>query len=189
MSKNKFFARKVYIVPGCAHRFGTEQDAKMWANEHGVSMDAIEKYDSKKEYERWLYLCQLEREGKITNLRRQVEYEIIPAKVETQKVRDKVVYDWIVENIPFATQKAAWAYCRSVNLQLSAAFKKPRVETVYKDVVIEKNAVYTADFVYNDKDGNEVVEDCKSEVTRKEPDYVLRRKLMLDRHNIRIKET
>ena len=89
----------------------------------------------------------------------------------------------------FATQKAAWAYCRAQGLQLSAAFKMRITEPVFKDVTIESKAVYTADFVYYDDDGNGVVEDCKSDITRKEPDYVLRRKLMLHVHGIRVKET
>jgi hypothetical protein len=59
---------------------------------------------------------------------------------------------------------------------------------VYKNVCIEQNAVYTADFVYYEN-GQLVVEDVKSDITRKEADYVLRRKLMLHVHGIRIKET
>ena len=189
MRGNKFFARKVYIVPGSAHRFGNEQDARLWAVEHMVDPSLIEKYDSKKEYERWLWLQQLQREGKINGLRRQVEFEIIPAKVERTYVKDKVINDWVVENVHFATQKAAWAFCRAQGLQLSAAFKMRITEPVFKDVTIESKAVYTADFVYYDDDGNGVVEDCKSDITRKEPDYVLRRKLMLHVHGIRVKET
>lgn len=54
--------------------------------------------------------------------------------------------------------------------------------------VIEKKAQYTADFSYIDSDGNFVVEDVKSEATRRDRDYVMRRKLMLWFHGIRIKE-
>ena len=60
---------------------------------------------------------------------------------------------------------------------------------MYKEVCIEHNAIYTADFVYIDSTGEEIVEDVKSEITRKEADYVLRRKLMLHVHGIRILET
>lgn len=189
MSGYKFFNRKVYIVPGNNHRFGTETDARLWASEHGKDPSTVEKFDSKKEYLRWLELQLLQREGKINGLRRQVEYEIIPAHVERTYVKDRIVNDWIVENVHFATQKAAWAYCRAAGLQLSAAFRQRISEPVFKDVVIESKAVYTADFVYYDEDGNEVVEDTKSEITRREADYVLRRKLMLHVHGIRIKET
>lgn len=35
-------------------------------------------FDSKREYQRWLDLKLLERAGKIRNLRRQVQYELIP---------------------------------------------------------------------------------------------------------------
>ena len=49
----------------------------------------------------------------------------------------------------------------------------------------ERPVDYIADFVYRDKDGNEVVEDVKGVRTRV---YVIKRKLMLWRHGIRIRE-
>lgn len=50
---------------------------------------------------------------------------------------------------------------------------------------IEKSCVYYADFVYIDKDGNKVVEDSKGVKTEA---YKIKKKLMLYRHGIRIKE-
>jgi Protein of unknown function (DUF1064) len=55
----------------------------------------------------------------------------------------------------------------------------------------ELPAFYTADFTYYElREGSlhYVVEDCKSEPTRKLAAYVLRRKLMNWRHGIRIRE-
>ena len=52
--------------------------------------------------------------------------------------------------------------------------------------VIERAVVYRADFVYTE-DGKTVVEDVKSEAT-KTREYVIKRKLMLYRYGIRIKE-
>lgn len=52
--------------------------------------------------------------------------------------------------------------------------------------VIERPVVYKADFVY-EEDGEEVVEDVKSEAT-KTKEYILKRKLMLWQYGIRIKE-
>lgn len=43
---------------------------------------------------------------------------------------------------------------------------------------IEKPIKYVADFVYTDKDGNTVIEDAKSEGTRKDKVYQLKRKIM-----------
>ena len=51
---------------------------------------------------------------------------------------------------------------------------------------IEKSVVYNADFYYIEN-GKEVVEDTKSEAT-KTKDYIIKRKLMLYLHKIRIKE-
>lgn len=50
---------------------------------------------------------------------------------------------------------------------------------------IEKPVVYYADFVYRDREGALVVEDTKGVRTA---DYVIKRKLMLYVHGIRIKE-
>jgi hypothetical protein len=47
---------------------------------------------------------------------------------------------------------------------------------------------YVADFVYTNKAGKQVVEDVKSEATKKLSTYRLKRKLMLKIHGITIKE-
>lgn len=52
--------------------------------------------------------------------------------------------------------------------------------------LIEREVAYIADFVYMDKNGTIVVEDCKGMRTK---EYILKRKMMLAVHGIRIKET
>ena len=52
---------------------------------------------------------------------------------------------------------------------------------------VERACSYYADFTYF-KNGEFVVEDTKSEATRKEPSYIMKRKLMLLNHGIRIVE-
>ena len=53
------------------------------------------KFDGKREWQRWLILKDAESRGVISNLRRQVEYELLPKqtiqKVEHLKTKDKVV--------------------------------------------------------------------------------------------------
>ena len=99
-----------------------------------------EVFDSRKEYRRWCELKLLERADKITKLRRQVKYVLIPAQHEEQ-------------------------------------YKK----------LIERECSYKADFVYVDTaTGKEVVEDSKGVRT---PEYKIKRKLMLHKYGIRIKET
>ena len=51
--------------------------------------------------------------------------------------------------------------------------------------VIEYEVSYYADFVYEDKDGQTVVEDTKGVRT---PEYIIKRKLLLWRYGIRIQE-
>lgn len=52
----------------------------------------------------------------------------------------------------------------------------------------ERACRYIADFVVTYGDGRTDVIDTKSTITRRNPLYVLKRKLMLDRHGIRIRE-
>lgn len=60
------------------------------------------------------------------------------------------------------------------------------IPSQYRDgKCIEREATYIADFVYI-KDGRLVVEDCKGFRT---PEYKLKRKLMLERYDIRLVET
>lgn len=52
--------------------------------------------------------------------------------------------------------------------------------------LIEREVSYIADFVYTDKAGQTVVEDCKGLRTK---EYIIKRKLMLHEYGVRIKET
>ena len=57
-----------------------------------------------------------------------------------------------------------------------------------KKVLLERKCSYIADFVYIlNETGETIVEDAKSEITRT-PVYLLKRKLMLYRYGVRIKE-
>lgn len=99
-----------------------------------ITRDGIT-FDSVKEYKRWVELSLLERAGRVTDLQRQVKFELIPS----QRIDGKVA---------------------------------------------ERACHYIADFVYM-ADGHRVVEDTKGFRT---PDYIIKRKLMLHVHGIRIKE-
>ena len=112
-----------------------------------ISVDG-EVFDSLKEFRRWRELKLLEQAGEISELRRQVPFELLPVQREPDKIGPR-------------------------------GGRKP-------GRVIEREAVYIADFVYKDADGQEVVEDCKGKRTR---DYILKRKLLLFRLGIRILET
>lgn len=54
--------------------------------------------------------------------------------------------------------------------------------------LIEHKLSYIADFTYQDKQGNLVVEDVKSDITRKMEKYIIKRKLMLYLHKLKISE-
>ena len=103
-------------------------------------------FDSLKEYRRFCELLLLQKAGAITELRRQVEYELIPAQREPDTVGVR--------------------------------------GGVKKGKTIELAVKYVADFVYKEN-GKEIVEDTKGFKTK---DYIIKRKLMLWVHGIRIKE-
>lgn len=122
-----------------------------------------ETFDSLKEYRRFCELKLLERAGKITNLHRQVKYTLIPTQYEPDIIGER------------------------------GGRKKGKL--------IERECAYIADFVYEvrtstqytDDDGNlvfadgfkTVVEDTKGFRTT---EYIIKRKLMLWVHGIRISE-
>ncbi len=108
-------------------------------NKYGAQKITLggERFDSVKEFDRWCELRLLERGREITDLRRQVEFELLPAQE-------------------------------------------------YKGRKAEKPVKYIADFTYVDKrTGEFVVEDTKGVKTK---DYILKRKMMLYFHGIRIRE-
>jgi hypothetical protein len=108
-------------------------------------------FDSHKEARRWDELLLLQRAGKITDLQRQVRYELIPAQYETYERYGK---------------------------------KGQKLKDGVR--LLEKKVCYVADFVYTDAEtGENIVEDAKGIRTK---DYILKRKLMLAVHSIRIKE-
>lgn len=106
-----------------------------------------EVFDSKREREFYGQLKLLERCGQVSNIRRQVEYELIPAQREPDSIGKR--------------------------------------GGVKRGKTIEAAIKYRADFVYTDRDGVEIVVDTKGFRTK---DYILKRKMMLYFHNIRIKE-
>lgn len=109
-------------------------------------------FDSLKEARRWDELLLLQRARKITELRRQVKYELIPAQYETYERYGK---------------------------------KGQRLKDGVR--LLEKSVCYVADFVYTIAEtGENIVEDSKGVRTK---DYIIKRKLMLAVHGIRIKET
>lgn len=56
---------------------------------------------------------------------------------------------------------------------------------IKKGKLLEREAAYIADFVYTDREGRQVVEDTKGVKT---PEYILKRKLMLEKYGIKIRE-
>lgn len=106
-------------------------------------------FDSKKELRRWEQLKLMEKEGTISDLKRQVEYVLIPNQY--------------IEKIEYTP-------------------KKQKVKLVRR--LAERKLAYVADFTYKFMD-DLVVEDTKGFRTK---DYIIKRKLMLWVHGIRITE-
>ena len=130
-------------------------------------------YDSAKEAERARVLHLMERAGKIRDLREQVKFELIPAQYENDTARH-------------ARSPAVSAEARGMGNE------PPKIKTAQKPRksargrCVERAVCYVADFVYTDNDtGETVVEDVKGVRTK---EYVIKRKLLLWRYGIRIRE-
>ena len=112
-----------------------------------VNIDGVE-FDSMKEYWRYAELKQMQADGKITDLERQVKYILIPAQREPDTIGKR--------------------------------------GGVKKGKLLEREVAYYADFVYRLADtGTLIVEDTKGMRTT---EYIIKRKLLLYMHGIRIKE-
>lgn len=100
-----------------------------------------------------------------------------------------------VNGIKFDSAKEASRHSVLVLLQHAGEIADLQRQVSFELIPKQKNADgktevcvrYVADFVYT-KDSQKIVEDVKSDITRKLPAYVIKRKLMLDRHGITIKE-
>jgi hypothetical protein len=112
-------------------------------------------FDSQIEHKRYCELLLLQRAGAIHDLKRQVEFELIPAQYTDIPTGD--------------------LYKRG----------ERKGQPKYKRVCIEQSVKYVADFVYRTNTNRVIVEDTKGVKTK---DYIIKRKLMLWVHGIRINE-
>lgn len=89
-----------------------------------------------------------------------------------------------------------FAFFQLLELSKAAAHPSERVVEIERQVSYllipaqlgERPTTYKADFVVRFADGRREVIDVKSEATRRLPTYRIKRKLMLERHGIVIKE-
>ena len=106
----------------------------------------------------------------------------------------------IVDGITFDSVKEGQRWCELKLLQRAGEIRDLERQVKFvlipaqvdwkTNKVIERECSYVADFMYweNGKDGwTKVVEDVKSPAT-KTPEYRIKRKLMLHKHGIRIRE-
>lgn len=138
---------------------GWKRKSNTKLNNQSIVIDGIE-FDSKKEGNRYCELKLLERTGAISNLECQKRFELIPAQFETVETGE----------------------------YYKVGDKKGQPKT--KRVCIEQSVVYIADFVYQE-DGKTIVEDVKGFRDTSSATYakfVLKRKMMLWIHGIKIKE-
>lgn len=98
----------------------------------------------------------------------------------------------VSDGITFDSRKEANRYRELVLLERAGRIQNLQCQVKFELIpsqrvdgrVVERAVQYVADFVYT-QDGKTVVEDTKGFKTK---DYIIKRKLMLHIHNIRIKE-
>ena len=189
MSRMKFHNSKIWVMPD-GMTYSDRRRAEAHCRKSGIAEGAVECFDSRAELSRWRELRLLERSGAISGLKRQVEFQLLPKQTVAEKERDVKEKRYITpDGNFFSSMEKAKRYCKSSRLPLQGITSHVFTRAVVRERVLEKSAMYTADFVYQDNASGElVVEDVKSAATRRERDYVLRRKLMLYFHGIRVKE-
>lgn len=108
--------------------------------------------------------------------------------IEFASVKERNRYDELL-----LMQKAGMIYGLEIQKKFVLIPTQREPDTVgkrggkHRGKVIERETVYIADFTYYTKGGDLVVEDVKSPAT-KTPQYLIKRKLMLYVHGIKIKE-
>lgn len=96
----------------------------------------------------------------------------------------------IVDGITFDSKKESNRYVELKLLEKQHLISELNTQTKFNLIPKqdgERAVNYYADFTYIDN-GVLIVEDVKSAATRKRQDYIIKRKLMLYVHNIKIKE-
>ena len=115
-----------------------------------IVVDGME-FASQKEARRWSELKLMQKAGAISDLRRQVKFELIPAQREQDTVGSR--------------------------------------GGIHRGALIEREVSYWADFVYVEN-GKTVVEDVKGMKSGTAYDvFTIKRKLLLWRYGIKVKET
>ena len=98
-----------------------------------------------------------------------------------------------VNGIQFDSKREARRYLDLKAMEMAGQIQNLQLQVRYELIpsqridgkVVERSCDYVADFTYYDKDGWYVVEDTKGMKTK---DYIIKRKLMLYIHKIRIRE-
>lgn len=94
-----------------------------------------------------------------------------------------------IDGITFDSKKEAGRWCQLKILERAGQIKDLQIQVPFEIIPKqpgERACKYVADFTYTDcKTGEFVVEDTKGQRTK---DYIIKRKLMLLVHNIKIKE-
>lgn len=98
-----------------------------------------------------------------------------------------------VDGIKFDSKKEATRYCELKLLQRAGEIKDLQRQVRFELIpsqridgrIVERPISYIADFVYTNKDGQQIVEDTKGIKTR---EYIIKRKLMLYIKGVQIVE-
>lgn len=94
-----------------------------------------------------------------------------------------------IDGIVFDSKKEGNRYRELKILQQVGDISNLKLQVPFQLNEGGKSLKYISDFTYNDKIGNYIVEDCKSNFTKKLPVYIIKKKLMLAIHGITIKES
>lgn len=117
--------------------------------------------------------------------KRQRNFPNVPKYRNRKVVVDGIKFDSEREARRYKTLKILADNGYISELELQKSFELIPAQRDASGKLLERKCTYKADFVYKDNDGNLVVEDTKGFKTK---DYLIKRKLMLERYGIVIQE-
>lgn len=132
----------------------------------------------------------------LRRLKRKIQTRHNVTKIQMFKSNKYRASQTVVDGIKFDSKKEAKRYRELKLLERAGKITELELQPKYDLIPTTKihgkthcKITYSADFKYQDDQGRKIVEDVKSDITKKNPVYQIKKRLMKQVHGIEITET